>query len=186
MPRAYCGYAEGPAAMSWLDEAMMRMVDILASLPYMFIVILCTSLLGHRFFLLFIVLGVLGWLTMARVVRSQTLALRERDFVRAARACGTPEYTILYRHLLPHLWPTIFCIFTLQTPSLILEEAFLSFIGLGVQPPRPSLGALIAEGSRHMTMFLWELLFPIAVLTLLLATLQYIGEYLQKNLMDSP
>jgi oligopeptide transport system permease protein len=126
-------------------------------------------------------LGLLGWLTTARLVRAHVLHLREAEFILAARVLGVGEWTMMWRHLLPHILPTVLCLFALQTPQFILEEAFLSFMGLGVQAPRPSLGSLIAEGSRHMSIFPWELWFPAATLALMLASLQIFGKTLEKR-----
>jgi oligopeptide transport system permease protein len=159
-----------------IDGFMMRVVDIVYALPYMFLVIVLVTIFGKSLPLLFISLGLVGWLMTARIVRGQMLSLKEREFVLAARSCGARGPTILFRHLIPNTLGPIIVYFTLTVPSMILQEAFLSFLGLGVQAPRPSLGALINDGAQHMTVFWWELLFPGTVMALLLFSLNFLGD----------
>jgi len=164
------------------DELMMRSVDVLYALPYLFIVIILTSLLPRgSLTVLFVALGAVGWLTTARIVRGQTLALKRRDFIEAARALGVAPPAILMRHVLPNLIGTVIVYATLTVPQMILFESFLSFLGLGVQEPRASLGNLIAVGAQEMSSAPWMLIAPAAVLVLLLLCLNFLGD----NLSDA-
>ena len=174
---AISGYAGGR-----VDGAMMRAVDIIYALPYMFLIIILATMFQRSLVMLFLALGFVGWLTTARIVRGQTLSLKEREFVQAARSVGTGARGILFRHLIPNALGPIIVYFTLTVPSMILQEAFLSFLGLGVQAPRPSLGALISDGARHMSVFWWELAFPGAVMALLLFCLNFLGDGLRDAL----
>ncbi len=174
---AVSGYAGGR-----IDTLMMRAVDILYALPYMFLVIILVTILGKNLLLIFLALGLVGWLMTARIVRGQVLSLKERDFVRAARSLGTSDISIVFRHLIPNTLGPIIVYFTLTVPSMILQEAFLSFLGLGVQAPRPSLGALINDGANHMVVFWWELVFPGSVLAALLFCLNFLGDGLRDAL----
>jgi oligopeptide transport system permease protein len=161
---------------------MMRSVDVLYALPYLFIVIILTSLLPRgSLTVLFVALGAVGWLTTARIVRGQTLALKRRDFIEAARALGVAPPAILMRHVLPNLIGTVIVYATLTVPQMILFESFLSFLGLGVQEPRASLGNLIAVGAQEMSSAPWMLIAPAAVLVLLLLCLNFLGD----NLSDA-
>jgi oligopeptide transport system permease protein len=168
---ALSGYVGGR-----LDSFMMRVVDVIYALPYMFLVIVLVTIFGKSLPLLFVALGLVGWLMTARIVRGQVLSLREREFVLAARNLGVRGPAILFRHLIPNTLGPIIVYFTLTVPSMILQEAFLSFIGLGVQAPRPSLGALISDGAQHMAVFWWELVFPGGVMALLLFSLNFLGD----------
>jgi oligopeptide transport system permease protein len=174
---AVSGYAGGR-----VDGAMMRVVDIIYALPYMFLVIILVTLFGRSLLLLFLALGFVGWLTTARIVRGQVLSLKEREFIQAARSVGTGTRGILFRHLIPNSLGPIIVYFTLTVPSMILQEAFLSFLNLGVQAPRPSLGALINDGAKHMDIFWWELAFPGGVMALLLFCLNFLGDGLRDAL----
>lgn len=168
---AISGYVGGR-----LDGALMRIVDVIYALPYMFLVIVLVTIFGKSLPLLFLALGLVGWLTTARIVRGQILTLKEREFVLAARGLGARGWTILLRHLIPNTLGPIIVYFTLTVPAMILQEAFLSFLGLGVQAPRPSLGALISDGASHMAIFWWELVFPGGVMALLLFSLNFLGD----------
>jgi oligopeptide transport system permease protein len=159
-----------------IDGLMMRIVDIVYALPYMFLVIVLVTVFGKSLPLLFLSLGMVGWLMTARIVRGQLLSLKEREFVQAARSLGVRGAAILFRHLIPNTLGPIIVYFTLTVPSMILQEAFLSFLGLGVQAPRPSLGALINDGAQHMAVFWWELVFPGGVMALLLFSLNFLGD----------
>jgi len=190
---AIAAYAGGA-----IDQAMMRVVDVLYGLPYLLMVILLktaltaplTSLLaGHaraaNMLILFIAIGGVSWLTMARVVRGQVLALREQPFVDAARAAGARPVYILFRHVLPNLIGPIVVYATLIIPQAILQESFLSFLGIGVQQPTPSLGQLAADGLNALNTFVgywWMLVFPCAALVLLLVALNFIGDGLRDAL----
>jgi oligopeptide transport system permease protein len=159
-----------------IDNFMMRVVDVIYALPYMFVVIVLVTIFGKSLPLLFVSLGLVGWLMTARIVRGQVLSLKQREFVHAARNLGVRGPTILFRHLIPNTLGPIIVYFTLTVPSMILQEAFLSFLGLGVQAPRPSLGALINDGAQHMAVFWWELVFPAGVMALLLFSLNFLGD----------
>lgn len=174
---ATAGYAGGR-----VDGVMMRIVDVLYGLPYIFLVILLMTLFGRNVILLFIALGLVQWLTTARIVRGQVLSLKEKEFVLAARAIGTRPSGIVLRHLIPNALGPIVVSFTLNVPGVILQEAFLSFLGLGVQPPRPSLGSLVNLGAQHMDVFPWELAFPGLVLASLLFSLNFLGDGLRDAL----
>ena len=174
---AIAGYAGGR-----VDAFMMRIVDILYALPYMLMVIILVTIFGRRFELIFIALGFVGWLTTARIVRGQVLSLKEREFVQAARSVGVSDSSIILRHLIPNTLGPIIIYFTLTVPSMILQEAFLSFLGLGVQEPMPSLGALINDGAAQMTVFWWQLIFPGCFLALLLFSLNFLGDGLRDAL----
>jgi oligopeptide transport system permease protein len=174
---ATAGYAGGR-----IDSTMMRFVDILYSLPYIFFVIILTVVFGRNIFLLFIAIGAVGWLTMARIVRGQTLSLKRREFVEAAQALGVPSRRIITRHIVPNVAGAVIVYATLLIPQMILFESFLSFLGLGVQEPLASLGSLIAEGAAEMESAPWMLLVPATVLVLLLACLNFIGEGLRDAL----
>jgi oligopeptide transport system permease protein len=167
----YCGGA--------VDAWMMRAVDVLYALPFLFIVILLTVAFGRHFWLVFIAIGAVNWLDMARVVRGQTLALRERGFVLAARLAGAPGSRILLRHIVPNLAAPVLAVATLTVPQAILIESFLSFLGLGVQEPMTSWGALINDGARDMELTPWALAFPAAFLVVTLLVLNRLGEALR-------
>jgi oligopeptide transport system permease protein len=155
---------------------MMRVVDVIYALPYMFLVMVLVTIFPRSIVLLFVALGLVGWLTTARIVRGQVLSLKQREFVLAAQSLGAGHSRIVLRHLIPHTLGPVAVYFTLTVPSMILQEAFLSFLGLGVQAPRPSLGALINDGAQHMTVFWWELVFPGGVMALLLFSLNFLGD----------
>lgn len=165
-----------------IDSIMMRIVDIIYALPYMFLVIILVTIFGKSLFLLFVALGLVGWLMTARIVRGQVLSLKEREFVQAARALGVRAPSIIFRHLIPNTLGPIIVYFTLTVPSMILQEAFLSFLGLGVQAPRPSLGSLINDGANQMTVFWWELAFPGTLMAVLLFCLNFLGDGLRDAL----
>jgi len=168
---AISGYAGGR-----IDALMMRVVDVIYALPYMFLVVVLVTVFGKSMLLLFIALGLVGWLTTARIVRGQVLSLKQHEFVHAAHSFGVNSRDMVFRHLIPNTLGPIVVYFTLTIPSMILQEAFLSFLGLGVQAPRPSLGALINDGAQHMTVFWWEIVFPGAVMALLLFCLNFLGD----------
>lgn len=159
-----------------VDSVMMRAVDILYALPYMFLVIILVTILGKSLLLVFLALGAVGWLLTARIVRGQVMSLKEQDFVAAARSLGTPARDIIFRHLIPNTLGPVVVTFTLTVPAMILQEAFLSFLGLGVQAPRPSLGALINDGANQMLVFWWTLAFPGGVMAVMLFALNFLGD----------
>jgi len=162
-----------------LDELMMRTVDILYALPFMFLVILLMVLFGREFWLVFVAIGAINWLDMARIVRGETLALKQREFVQAARISGLGDAAILLRQILPNLLGTVLVCATLTVPQVILTESFLSFLGLGVQEPATSWGALVSEGAREMERTPWTLLFPAGLLALTLLSLNLLGDALR-------
>ncbi|MEM1344891.1 MAG: ABC transporter permease subunit [Pseudomonadota bacterium] len=165
-----------------LDGAMMRVVDVLYALPFIFFVILLVVFFGRSVVLMFIAVGCIEWLDMARIVRGQTLSLRRREFVAAAEALGVTPTAILLRHIVPNLAGTVIVYLTLLIPKVILLESFLSFLGLGVQEPLTSLGVLIAEGAANMRNAPHMLLWPALALTALLFALNLLGDGLRDAL----
>ncbi len=165
------------------DLLMMRLVDVLYGLPYMLVVIIVMALLQSRSVVfVFGVLGLFGWLTMARIVRGQVLSLREREFVEAARALGVGAAAIIRRHMVPNILGPVIVYATLSIPAFILQEAFLSFLGLGVSEPDPSWGKLISEGAFSLSSeknFWWLVTFPGAALAVTLYCLNSIGDGLR-------
>ncbi len=177
---AVAGYYGGT-----IDSVMMRIVDILFCLPFMFFVIMLMVFVGRYIYLLFLALGAVQWLTMARVVRGQILSLKQREFVEAARATGVREPAIIFRHLIPNTLGPIIVYATLNVPVVMLAEAFLSFLGLGVQPPKASWGSLAAEGAATMDLFPWLIIFPGMALALTLFSLNFLGDGLRDALDPS-
>src|SRR5580704_9080792 len=162
------------------DGWMMRFVDVLYSLPVLFIVIILTTLWPRgSIALLLLALGAVGWLTTARIVRGQALALRRREFIETARALGVPAPAILLRHIVPNLLGPVLVYATLTVPQMIVFESFLSFLGLGVQEPHASLGNLILNGAQEMESAPWMLLVPAAFLVGLLICLNFLGDALR-------
>ena len=179
------GVSYGSAAGSAggrLDHFLMRVVDILYGLPFMFFVIILMVILGRNILNLFIALGAVQWLTMARIVRGQVMSLKVREFVLSAQAMGASASRILTRHLLPNALGPIVVYATLTVPAVMLEEAFLSFLGLGVQPPMASWGSLASEGAAAMETYPWLILFPGLALTLTLLSLNFVGDGLRDAL----
>lgn len=192
------GYAGGK-----VDNFMMRLVDIMYSVPRLiFILIFINAFDGHvrdfasrmdwqwlvsysRIVILIITLGLIEWLTMARIVRGQVLALKERPFVQAARVLGQSHVRIVLRHLLPNIMPIVIVYLTLTVPAVILDESFLSFLGLGIQPPQASWGSLLSEGAASINplkVYWWLLLFPAATMSATLLALNYLGDRLRDTL----
>ena len=171
---AVAGYAGGR-----LDEAMMRIVDILYSLPFIFFVILLMVTFGSNIILIFVAIGAVEWLTMSRIVRGQTLTLKHKEFVEAARAAGLGPRGIIFRHIVPNLLGPVVVYVTLTIPAVILAESFLSFLGLGVQPPMASLGTLIANGAQDMELAPWLLIFPSLLMVITLMSFNFIGDGLR-------
>ena len=162
-----------------LDEAMMRFVDVLYSLPFIFFVILLMVTFGSNIILIFVAIGAVEWLTMSRIVRGQTLTLKHKEFVEAARAAGVTQGGIIFRHIVPNLLGPVVVYVTLTIPAVILAESFLSFLGLGVQPPMASLGTLIANGAQDMELAPWLLIFPSLVMVVTLMSFNFIGDGLR-------
>jgi len=165
-----------------LDAAMMRIVDILYALPFTLFVILLMVFFGRNIILLFVAIGAVEWLTMARIVRGQVMAVKRMEFVEAAKALGFGRRRILFRHILPNILGPVIVYATLTVPSVMLIEAFLSFLGLGVQPPMSSWGVLIKDGAEKMEEFPWLLVFPGAVFSLTLFSLNFLGDGLRDAL----
>ena len=165
-----------------VDAVMMRFVDVMYAFPYILIVILLMVIFGRNVILLFVGIGLIEWLTMARIVRGQTLSLKEKEFVEAARASGQGPFKIIMKHIVPNLAGTVVIYATLTIPEIIVTESFLSYLGFGVQEPLTSLGTLISEGARVLEVLPWLLLFPAAVLVSLLLALSYIGDGLRDAL----
>lgn len=165
-----------------IDSVMMRFVDVLYGLPYMFFVIVIMTIFGRDIVLLFAAIGAVSWLTMARIVRGQVLSLRKKEFIEAAHACGVPHRYIILRHLIPNALGPIIVYTTLTIPRLILTEAFLSFLGLGVQAPLASLGSLTSDGAKGMELYPWQILFPALLLASLLFAMNYLGDGLRDAL----
>ncbi|MFN3856502.1 MAG: ABC transporter permease [Caulobacter sp.] len=174
---ATAGYLGGK-----VDEVMMRMVDTLYSLPFIFFVILLMVTFGKNIFLIFIAIGAVEWLTMARIVRGQTLSLKQKEFIEAARAAGLGSGAIIARHIVPNLLGPVVVYVTLTIPAIIIAESFLSFLGLGVQAPMASLGTLISNGAKDMEMAPWLLIFPSATMVLTLMAFNFIGDGLRDAL----
>ena len=173
---AVAGYAGGR-----VDEAMMRIVDVLYSIPYMMVVIVLLALFGgksplHQLVLLFLALGSVSWLTMSRIVRGQVISLRNQEFILAARATGVRPLAIVFRHLIPNTLGPVIVYATLTIPSVMLLEAFLSFLGLGVQAPYASWGSLAADGVQHIAVFPWLLIGPGLTMALTLFSMNFIGD----------
>jgi oligopeptide transport system permease protein len=158
------------------DRIMMRVVDIIYALPFMFFVILLMVVFGRHIVLIFVAIGAVNWLDMARIVRGQTLSLKNTEFVEAARACGVDHRAIILRHIIPNLMGVVMVYVTLTIPQVILVESFLSFLGLGVQEPMSSWGALVNDGAQDMESAPWTLVFPAAFLTVTLYCFNYIGD----------
>ncbi|SVA53372.1 uncharacterized protein METZ01_LOCUS106226, partial [marine metagenome] len=159
-----------------LDAIMMRFVDILYAMPFMFFVILLMVFFGRNILMIFLAIGAINWLDMARIVRGQTLSLKQREFVEAAQAQGVGALAILVRHIVPNLLGVVAIYITLTIPQVILVESFLSFLGLGVQEPMTSWGALVKEGSEEMETAPWMLLFPAFLLATTLFCFNFIGD----------
>ncbi|MDO1559680.1 ABC transporter permease subunit [Brevundimonas sp. 2R-24] len=171
---AVAGYAGGK-----VDELMMRFVDVLYSLPFIFFVILLMVTFGRSFILIFAAIGAVEWLTMARIVRGQTMSLKQKEFVEAARAAGLGPMAIIARHIVPNLLGPVVVYVTLTIPTVILVESFLSFLGMGVQEPLTSLGTLISQGARDMEIAWWSLVFPAGAMILTLMSFNFIGDGLR-------
>ncbi len=179
---AIAGYVGGR-----VDDLMMRIVDVLYSLPYVIIVIVLLALLPAKtptgqLAELFFALGAVSWLTMARIVRGQVMSLKNQDFVLAARATGVSTQKIIFRHLVPNALGPVIVYATLTVPTVMLSEAFLSFLGLGVRPPRVSWGSLAADGAQTLAIFPWQLIFPGVTMALMLLSLNFLGDGLRDAL----
>jgi oligopeptide transport system permease protein len=174
---AVAGYLGGR-----VDMVMMRIVDVLYSLPFLFFVILLMVYFGRHIVLIFAAIGAVEWLTMARIVRGQTLSLKRREFIEAARASGTPTAAIIRRHIVPNTLGPVAVYVTLTIPHVMLVESFISFLGLGVQEPMTSWGVLISEGAQQIETAPWMLVFPATFLAVTLFCFNFIGDGLRDAL----
>ncbi|TJZ82440.1 ABC transporter permease subunit [Paracoccus hibiscisoli] len=175
---ATAGYVGGRT-----DQIMMRTVDILMSIPYMFVLILLLVMFGRSMSMLFLGIGLISWLDMSRIVRGQTLSLKNREFIEAARATGVSSFRIIIRHIVPNLLGVVAVYATLLVPLMILTESFISFLGLGVQEPLTSWGALISEGAGTMNYgTLWQLAFPLFFFVITLFGFFFVGDGLRDAL----
>lgn len=175
---ATAGYAGGRT-----DQWMMRTVDVLMSIPYMFVLILLLVMFGRSISMLFLGIGLISWLDMSRIVRGQTLSLKNREYIEAARAIGVPSWKIILRHIVPNLLGVVAVYATLLVPMMILTESFISFLGLGVQEPLTSWGALISEGARTINYgTTWQLAFPLFFFCITLFAFFFVGDGLRDAL----
>ena len=171
------GYAGGK-----IDSAMMRIVDILYGLPFIIFIILLMVIFGRNLWLLFLAIGAVEWLTMARIVRAQVLSLKNQEFVLAAQAMGVSNFAMFKRHLLPNILGPVAVYATLTIPQVMLLESFLSFLGLGIQPPMSSWGTLIKDGVESMEEYSWLLIYPGLTFTITLFALNFFGDGLRDAL----
>lgn len=171
---AVAGYAGGR-----IDAIMMRAVDALYALPFIFLVILLMVVFERNFLLIFVAIGAINWLDMARIVRGQTISLKQREFVDAAKLIGVSSWGIIFRHITPNLLGVVVVYVTLTIPQAILVESFLSFLGLGIQEPRTSLGALVNAGVSQMEQAPWMLLIPAVLLAVILLCFNFLGDGLR-------
>ena len=171
---ALAGYLGGK-----VDYVIMRIVDVMYGLPYMLIVIIAMAIFGRSIFNLFIALGIVSWLTIARMVRGQIMSLKNSEYVEAARSMGAKTWRIIFKHMIPNSLSIIIVYSTLRIPSFIMQESFLSFLGLGVQAPMASWGSLISNGVASMTIYPWRLIFPSIAMTLFLFAMNFFGDGLR-------
>lgn len=174
---AISGYFGG-----YIDELMMRIVDVIYSLPYLFLVIVLLAFFTKSIFMLFFVLGGVSWLTMARIVRGQVLSIKNQEFIEAARAVGVETPMIIFRHVIPNTLGPVIVYTTLTIPGAMLSEAFLSFLGLGVQPPLASWGTMVNEGVEAISVYPWQLIFPGLMMAITLFSLNFLGDGLRDAL----
>jgi oligopeptide transport system permease protein len=165
-----------------VDAVMMRLVDMLYALPFIIFIILLMVVFGRNILLLFLAIGAVEWLTMARIVRGQVLSVRRQDFIDAAITLGLPRSRIMLRHIVPNVLGPIIVYATLTIPSVMLLEAFLSYLGLGIQPPQSSWGSLISDGVETMEEYPWLLIFPGLALSITLFSLNFLGDGLRDAL----
>ncbi|GAB4169615.1 MAG: oligopeptide ABC transporter permease OppC [Wenzhouxiangellaceae bacterium] len=174
---AVAGYLGGR-----VDNWMMRAVDAIYALPFMFFVILLMVIFGRNIVLIFVAIGAVNWLDMARIVRGQTLALKNKEFIAAAQVCGATQRQIILRHIIPNLLGVVVVYVSLTIPQVILVESFLSFLGLGVQEPLTSWGALVNEGAQELETAPWSLIFPALFLAATLFAFNFLGDGLRDAL----
>ncbi|MGP1577028.1 MAG: ABC transporter permease [Treponema sp.] len=171
---AVSGYFGG-----WVDNLLMRFVDIMYGLPYMLIVIIMMAILGQNMVILFVAIALVSWLTIGRVVRGQVISLKNAEFIEAARSMGASTPRIIFKHLLPNTLGIIIIYSTLSIPGFIMNESFLSFLGLGISAPRASWGSLVSEGVNVMTLYPWQLIVPASAMTLFLFAMNFLGDGLR-------
>lgn len=171
---AISGYAGG-----WLDNLIMRFVDIMYGLPYMLMVIIMMAILGRNIFILFVAIALVSWLSIARVVRGQIISLKNSEFVEAAKSMGASPARIIAKHLLPNTVGIIIVYSSLSLPSFIMNESFLSFLGLGVSAPLASWGSLVSDGVKGMELYAWQLIIPAVVMTIFLFAMNFLGDGLR-------
>lgn len=174
---AVAGYLGGR-----VDAVMMRIVDVLYALPFTIFIILLTVVFGRSLLLLFLAIGAVEWLTMARIVRGQVMSIRKQEYIEAAITMGVSRWRIMLKHIIPNILGPIIIYTTLTIPSVILLESFLSFLGLGIQPPQSSWGSLISYGVETMEEFPWLLIYPALILSLSLFALNFLGDGLRDAL----
>ncbi|SUD92061.1 oligopeptide ABC transporter permease OppC [Psychrobacter phenylpyruvicus] len=162
-----------------IDAVMMRFLEILNAFPFMFFVILLVTIFGRNLMLIFVAIGLVSWLDVARIVRGQTLSLKSKEFIEAAHVGGVSGYNIIMRHIVPNVLGVVVVYASLLVPSMILFESFLSFLGLGVQEPMTSWGALLQEGSQTMQVAPWQILIPSVFLVVTLFCFNFIGDGLR-------
>lgn len=165
-----------------VDSIMMRIVEILSAMPFMFFVIMLMVMFGRQIILIFVAIGAVSWLDMARIVRGQTLSLKNKEFIEAAYACGVSQWRIVLRHIVPNVLGIVLVYASLMIPGMIIFESFISFLGLGVQEPQTSWGALINEGVVTMEIAPWQLLFPLSFLVVTLFCFNFVGDGLRDAL----
>jgi len=165
-----------------VDNVMMRIVDILYSIPFVFFVILLTVVFGRNMVLIYVAIGCVSWLDMARIVRGQTISIRRREFIEAAHASGVSNWRIITRHIIPNCLGPVVVYMTLTVPAVILTESFLSYLGMGVQEPNSSWGTLISEGAKSMDIAPWAVVFPSMVMVVTLLALNFVGDGLRDAL----
>ncbi|ORT50185.1 peptide ABC transporter permease [Vibrio sp. qd031] len=165
-----------------VDRVMMRILEILYAVPFMFLVIVLVTFFGRNIVLIFVAIGAIAWLDMARIVRGQTLSLRNKEFIEAAYVGGVSNWKIITRHIVPNVLGIVAVYSTLLIPSMILTESFLSFLGLGVQEPMTSWGALMSEGAKTMEIAIWQLGFPTAFMVITLFCFNFVGDGLRDAL----
>jgi oligopeptide transport system permease protein len=165
-----------------VDGAMMRLVDMLYSIPFIFFVILLTVFFGRKFVLIYVAIGAVNWLDMARIVRGQTLSIKRKEYIEAAHASGVSTWRIITRHIIPNCLGPVVVYMTLTVPVVILTESFISFLGMGVQEPQSSWGTLVAEGADNLEIAPWQVFGPGAVLAVTLLALNFVGDGLRDAL----
>jgi peptide/nickel transport system permease protein len=167
----------------WLDDVLMRLGDIQLAFPILVLAIAVLAVLGASLGNVLLVLGISGWITFARIARGETLSLKERDFVEAARAIGVPDRCVLWRHILPNVLSSITVVATFSVARVIIAEASLSFLGLGVPPPTPSWGAMLDEGRNYITTAWWLALFPGLAILILVLGINLVGDWV-RDILD--